>query len=307
MPVAARYHPHNMGLLDPINPDPKEHRTAWRAIVLFVLITVLLSAVFEGLMARIGSTTHYLVMGVMWCPGMAAMLACLVLKRDVRALPWRWAPAKWILAAWLLPMGYGMAVYLPVWLLSLGGSGFGNPATLAQWSQEVLGKGPTNLGGALFYLFLLATLGVVTSAANTLGEEIGWRGFLVWEMRKVMPFWMVGLGSGLFWAIWHYPGILWTNYSAGEGSHWLQIALFTASIAPMGVVFAYFAFRTNSLWPAVILHASHNCLIQRVYTPLTVKGPGTHLYIDEFGCLLPVASIALAVYFLRRAKAEGLA
>src|ERR1019366_8604116 len=144
-------------------------------------------------------------------------------------LPWRWGPARWIAAAWLLPVGYGLAIYLPVWLLSLGGSGFGNPATLAQWSQEVLGKGSTSLAGAVFYMFLLLTLGVISSAANTLGEEIGWRGFLVWEMRKVMPFWMVGLGSGLFWSVWHYPRILLTNYSAGEGSRWLQLVFFTAS------------------------------------------------------------------------------
>ena len=293
--------------METINPDSRGSRAAWRAIGLFLLITAVLSAVFEYLMARMGAMTHILVTGVMWCPGVAAMLSCVLLKRDVRALPWRWPSAKWILAAWLLPAGYGLAVYLPVWLLSLGGSVFGNTGTLSLWSQDVLGKGPTNLCAVMFELLLLATLGVITAASNALGEEIGWRGFLVWEMRKVMPFWMVGAGSGLIWAVWHYPGILMTDYSAGEGSRWLQIVLFTAAITPMGVVFAYFAFRTNSLWPAVILHASHNCFIQRVYTPLTVKGPGTHLYIDEFGCLLPVASIALAVYFYRRARAEGLA
>lgn len=293
--------------MDPTNPDPNERRAAWRVIGLFLLITAVLSAVFESLMARMGAMTHLLVTGVMWCPGVAALLSCVLLKRDVRALPWRWGPARWIVAAWLLPVGYGLAVYLPVWVFSLGGSGFGNTSTLALWSQDVLGKGPTSLGGAMFDLLLLATLGVITAAANALGEEIGWRGFLVWEMRKVMPFWMVGVGSGLIWAVWHYPGILMTDYSAGEGSRWLQVALFTVSLASMGVVFAYFAFRANSLWPAVVLHASHNCLFQRVYTPLTVKGPGTHLYIDEFGCLLPVVSLVLAVYFCRRARAEGIA
>jgi membrane protease YdiL (CAAX protease family) len=274
---------------------------------LFLAITALLSAVFETLMGRIGSMTHYLVMGVMWCPAVAAILSCLILRRSVRSLPWRWPGAKWILAAWALPIGYGLVIYTPVWLLSLGGSGFGSAGTLAQWSQEILGKGPTSLGGALFYLLLLSTLGVISSAANTLGEEIGWRGFLIWEMRKVMPFWMVGLGSGLIWSVWHYPGILLTNYSAGDGSRWLQVLFFTASVTPLGVVFAYFTFRTGSIWPAVVLHASHNCFIQRVYTPLTTAGPGTHLYIDEFGCLLPAVSILLAVFFYRRARAEGIA
>jgi len=251
--------------------------------------------------------TRLLVMGVMWSPGAAATLSCLFLKRDVRALPWRWPRAKWILGAWALPACYGLAVYLPIWLLSLGGSHFGNPTTLAQWSQEVLGKGPTSLWGASFCLVLIATLGVITAAANALGEEIGWRGFLIWEMRKVMPFWMVGLGSGLIWSVWHYAGILLTDYSAGQGSRWLQVLFFTASVTPLGIVFAYFAFKANSLWPCVVLHATHNCLIQRVYSPLTIAGPGTHLYVDEFGCLLPVASILLGVIFYRKARVEGLA
>lgn len=281
-------------------------RDAWRAIGLFLLMTAALSAVFETLMGRMGMMTHYLVMGVMWCPGVSAIATSLILGRGVRSLPWRWPPARWVLAAWLLPMGYGLVVYLPVWLLHVGGSGFGNAGTLAQWSREILGKGQASLPAALFYLLLLATLGVISSAANALGEEIGWRGFLVWEMRKVMPFWGVGLGSGLIWSLWHYPGILLTDYSAGEGSRWLQVSLFTVSVTSMGVVFAYFAFKTNSLWTTVVLHASHNCLIQRVYTPLTVKGPGTHLYIDEFGCLLPIASILLAAYFMRRARVEGM-
>ena len=287
--------------------DPEERRAAWRTIGIFLVITIGLSAVFEGLMIHVGSMTHYLVMGVMWCPGVAAMLTCLIIRRDIRSLPWRWGPPKWILAAWLLPVAYGLAVYLPVWLFSLGGSGFGNPATLAQWSQELMGKGPTSLGGDVFYLFLLATLGVINAATNALGEEIGWRGFLVWELRKVVPFWVVGLGSGLFWAVWHFPGILFANYNAGTGSQVLQVVLFTVYLVPNGIIYAYFVFKSNSLWPAVILHASHNCFIQRVYTPLTIAGKGTHLYIDEFGCLMPVASILLAVYFYRRAQAEGLA
>lgn len=253
-----------------------------------------------------GSMTHMLVMGVMWCPGLAAILSSLLLKGEVRSIPWQWGRTKWIVAAWILPLAYGLVVYLPIWVLALGGSRFGNPETLAQWSQELLGKGSIHLSGSLFYLFLLATLGVISSLTNALGEEIGWRGFLVWEMRKVLPFWQVGLGSGLIWALWHYPGILFANYNSGAGSRLLELALFTASIAPMGIVFAYFTFRSSSLWPAAILHASHNCFIQRVYTPLTIKGPGTHYYIDEFGCLLPVVSVILGVYFLRRAKSEGL-
>jgi membrane protease YdiL (CAAX protease family) len=54
---------------------------------------------------------------------------------------------------------------------------------------------------------MLATIGMVGSASRALGEEIGWRGFMIWEMRKIMPFWAIGISSGLIWAVWHWPAI----------------------------------------------------------------------------------------------------
>jgi membrane protease YdiL (CAAX protease family) len=84
------------------------------------------------------------------------------------------------------------------------------------------------------------------------------------------------------------------------------MVLFSLSIIPQGIIYVYFSFKYNSLWSAVIFHASRNLFIQKVFTPLTISGDATHFYIDEFGILLPIVSCALAIYFYRRAKAEGL-
>lgn len=287
--------------------DPAERRQAWRAIRIFLVFTVALSAVFETVMAQQGAMNLLLVTGIMWAPGIAAIFTCLYLKRSIASLPWSWGQWRWNWYAWALPMVYGLVIYLPVWLLGLGGSGFGNPETLAQWSSEITGSTEQSTAAIVFYVFLTATIGMVGKASRALGEEIGWRGFMIWEMRKAMPFWALGLVSGLIWAMWHWPSILLTDYNAGEGNLVLQMLLFTLAFASEGIIYAYFAFRSNSLWPAVILHASHNLFIQSIYTPITINGEGTHFYIDEFGILLPIASCVLAVYFYRRAKAEGIA
>jgi membrane protease YdiL (CAAX protease family) len=284
-----------------------ERRSAWRAITVFLVITIALSAVFEILMARQGKLTGILVTGVMWSPGVSALLTCLILKRPIASLPWRWGPWRWNLSAWALPIAYGLAIYLPVWIFGLGGSRFGNEDTLTLWSRSIVGGEGYDTLAIVFFLLVYGTVGLAGNAARALGEEIGWRGFLVWELRKVMPFWLVGLGSGLFWAMWHWPAILFTNYNAGEGNFYLQMLLFTLGIAPQGIVYAYFTFRSKSLWPAVLLHSAHNLFIQDVFTPLTVAGAGTHLYIDEFGIMLPIASCGLGLYFYRRARREGLA
>jgi membrane protease YdiL (CAAX protease family) len=279
---------------------------AWRAIAIFLMITIALSAIFDGLMIYQGQTKRVLVTAVMWSPGIAAILTCLILKRKISSLPWKWGAWRWNWYAWALPIGYGLAMYLPVWIFGLGGASFGNEETLTRWSSAIVGGEGTSRSAVLFYLLIFGTFGVVRSAANALGEEIGWRGFMIWEFRKVMPFWLIGLGSGLIWGLWHWPAILFTDYNAGEGNFYLQMFLFTVGIAAEGIIYAYFVFRSNSLWPAVILHASHNLFLQTIFTPLTVKGEDTHLYIDEFGIMLPITSTILAVYFYHRAKREGL-
>ena len=291
------------------SPAPgADKQAAWRAFGLFLVLMLGLSSIFYAMMISQGALNTLTVTGIMWSPGIAAILACLILKRPVASLPWRWGEWKWNGYAWLLPIVYGAVMYLPVWLFHLGGSAFGDPDALSGFAAIVAGPGEhpaalAMLGG----IVMTGTLGMAGSLSRALGEEIGWRGFMIWEMRKLMPFWAVGLLSGLIWGMWHWPGILFTDYNSGEGNLVVQMTLFTLSIAPTGIVYAYFAFRSNSLWPAAILHASHNLFLQRIYTPLTAKGEGTHLFIDEFGILLPITSVVLAVIFLWKAKKDGIA
>lgn len=283
-----------------------ESAKAWRAIGVFLLITLILTSIFGGLMGYQRSTPPILITGVMWSPGIAAVLTCLLINRPISSLPWRWGKWGWNWFAWALPVMYGLAIYLPVWLLGLGGSAFGNPDTLSDWTRGLTGSDQTNVVASVLFMAMLGTVGMVSSASRALGEEIGWRGFLIWEMRKVMPFWAVGLLSGAIWAVWHWPAVLFTDYNAGTGSFLLQLIIFTMAILPQGVVYAFITFKSESLWPAVILHASHNLFIQHIFTPLTEKGPESHLFIDEFGIVMPTLGCFMAVGFYYWAKTSGL-
>jgi hypothetical protein len=125
--------------------DPAERRNAWKAIGIFLLITVALSAVFDALMAKQGRMTLLMVTGVMWAPGIAAVLTCLYLRRSISSMPWSWGSWRWNWIAWALPIGYGLAMYVPVWVLGLGGSDFPNADTLSDWSSEITGTPETSL------------------------------------------------------------------------------------------------------------------------------------------------------------------
>jgi membrane protease YdiL (CAAX protease family) len=283
-----------------------ERKQAWLALWLFMIFVFVFSFVFNYIEIKYSNSSSYMIAGSMWGPGFAAIICCLLLRRKISTLPWGWGAWKWNHQAYLLPIIYGAIIYLPIWLFGLGGSDFVNADTLQDWSANIIGEGNYSYWAILFNLLMLMSIGVIISASRALGEEIGWRGFMIWEMRKLMPFWAVGILSGLIWAMWHWPVILFSDYNAGEGSFLLQLFFFTMSVLPIGVILAYLTFKSKSLWPAVVLHASHNLYIQKIYTPLTIKGENTHFYIDEFGIMMPVVLWAFALFYLYRGHKDKL-
>ena len=215
----------------------------------------------------------------------------------MRDLPWRWGPARYVWLGYLIPIAYALPVYLIAWLTNLGG--FYDAKFLKQTAAQF---GWANFPRAIsFVLFVLLTgsLGLVGKLSRALGEEIGWRGFLVPELAKVVGFPAIGLISGLMWAVYHYPVLLFADYNAG-GPAWYGLSCFTFMVIASSYIMAWLTLRSGSLWPAALFHASHNLFIQSILTPLTTDTGPTKYIIDEFGIGLVIATaIAAAIVWIK--------
>ena len=77
-------------------------------------------------------------------------------------------------------------------------------------------------------------------------------------------------------------------------------------ITSMSVIMTYYTFRSKSVWPAIMFHGAHNIYVQKIFTPLTTRNEYTRFWIDEYGLIVPLVVTAMAIYFWRRAKAEGM-
>src|SRR5207302_7465188 len=128
-----------------------------------------------------------------------------------------------------------------------------------------------------------ATLGMVGKTSRALGEEIGWRGFLVPELSKVVGFGGIGLISGVMWAVYHFPILIYADYNAAGLPIWFCLVCFSCGVIAESFIFAWLTLRSGSLWPAALLHGSHNLWIQSILTPLTNDTGPTKYIIDEFG------------------------
>lgn len=279
--------------------NASDRRDAWATIFVFLAIVTALSSIFHLAIVRLMPTSLY-VGPLMWSPAIAAFLTLRIRGRTVASLPWRWGEWRYNRRAFVTPVLYVFTAYALIW--SLGFGGVPNADTLTTWASDAGLEGVGVPALVVVMVLLLGTVGCIRAMSTVAGEEIGWRGFFIWELKKVLPFGGVGLVSGLIWAFWHWPIVIYY----GGGNPAVQMAAFTVMITAMSFIMAYFTFRSGSLWPAILFHAAHNVYFDKIFDPLTIEGDNTALWSGEYGLMMPAVTAPLALYFWRRAKAEGM-
>ncbi|MEP7190854.1 MAG: type II CAAX endopeptidase family protein, partial [Roseiflexaceae bacterium] len=268
-----------------------------KKVVVFLVLTLALSAIFYAFIIASGSIQGY-SSGLMWCPGVAALLTQLTFQRNIRGLGWSMKPSRYWLVGYGVPLGYGLLVYGIVWMTGLGTFA---PAAMAQQTAAQLNLRIQSPDVFLaIYVVIAATAGIVSSCATALGEEIGWRGLLVPELAKRCSFTATALISGAVWAIWHYPAILFANYNNADAPTGFGLVCFTVMIIGISFAFAWLRLQSGSLWPTVLFHASHNLFIQAIFTPLTGTTRFTPYVIGEFGLGLALVTLPVAYLFWRK-------
>ncbi len=263
---------------------------ARRRIILFLVLTYALSSIFYVLIISSGKLKALPTLGLMWCPGVAALIVRLTTQRNLLGTGWGWGKTRWQVLAYLLPVGLALVVYGLVWATGLGGL---STATLVESAKGI--PLPVPMIVALF-----ATLGLVPAMIFALGEEIGWRGFLVPELATTTSFTKTALLSGAAWSVYHYPLILFANYNNTGAPKWFALIAFTWMAVAASFVFAWLRLKSGSLWTAVILHASHNLFVQEIFDPLTKDRSITKYLTTEFGVGLALVYTLAAWYFWRR-------
>lgn len=237
---------------------------------------------------------------LMWSPGLAALITSLICRRSLKGFGWLPGKPKYLLLGYVIPIGYALVAYLVVWLTGLGG--FPDPDFLKSVQKDHPGMSP--LMAMLSYLANLMIVWFIPNSFKPCGEEIGWRGFLVPALAERLSYAKTSLIIGIIWAVWHFPAILWTEYSIDAPS-WFALPCFTVTVIAASFIQTWLRLRSSSLWPCVIWHNSHNAIIQGFFTPITTRRPYTLYFIDEFGVATAIAISIVAWLCYRDAKSRA--
>jgi membrane protease YdiL (CAAX protease family) len=103
-------------------------------------------------------------------------------------------------------------------------------------------------------------IGPVINIIPTLGEELGWRGYLLPRLRELFSDRAALVITGVIWGVWHIPVIVMghnygTNYI---GYPWLGILAMIVFCVVLGVIEGYMSIKLESAIPAAMIHSTVN-------------------------------------------------
>ncbi|GAA1179363.1 CPBP family glutamic-type intramembrane protease [Nesterenkonia xinjiangensis] len=206
---------------------------------------------------------------MMFTPAVAALVAVLVERPQKKARALGLVPLQPV-GRLLRHLALGLVVPIVVCLAALpighlagvfpadftGLSGFQQitEQQLAQAGVDELPLPIETLAALQIINVLVAAL--VINLLPALGEEIGWRGWMLPKLLRFGPWGAIGI-SGIIWGLWHAPLILLGyNYPGTPG--WLALIAMVALCTIMGGVFGWLRLRSGSVWPAALAHSTFN-------------------------------------------------
>ena len=209
-------------------------------------------------------------------PALAAVLTIALCYGRPTLNEWVASLLRWRIPGWL---------YLLAFLGSLGVSAVivavGIPLGLLHFE-------PTAVHVVKFLLFFFPML----LFDGPLGEEPGWRGFLLPELLKRVPPLQAGLLVGVVWYLWHMPLYLADGRAINPAGYFVNVV-------SLSVVFTWFYLRSGrSTLMTMFLHTSSNYALFLMLKSFSYPGGIETLQLIYDG-LVVVAALA-ATWDLRR-------
>jgi len=278
--------------------------------LLFLMLTFIISfsiagaykLIFGGEIANIG----YTIMGAIYMlvPTVSVIIVKkLIFKEKLRNdLQISFKINKWFFGAWLIMPVVAFAT-LGISLLFPGVSYnpemtglaerfavMSSPEQVAQMKVQMV-----TLPISPIWLILIGGMfaGITINGFFAFGEELGWRGFLLYQFRK-MIFTKASVLIGFIWGVWHAPLILMGhNYPDHPYFGVLMMVIWCVLLSP---IFMYFTLKAKSVIAAVIIHGTMNATATISILPIS-GGNDLLTGITGLAGMITLVMVIICIYF----------
>ena len=186
-----------------------------------------------------------------------------------------------------------LAVILPVVYATLG------DGVIWLMYPEAFGETEFSSFVVIIYPLIAIVQGVVLSFA-ALGEELGWRGYMIPKLIELIGMPKALIIGGIIWGLWHAPlTCVGHNYGTDyPGCPYVGIILMCIMCTALGTILTYVTIKTNSVWPAAFMHAVNNASpsVMLLFMKQDTRIP---LWIHALS-YIPLILIAILFYLLMK-------
>lgn len=289
-----------------------EKSAAKKRLVLFIVLAVVIAWAVFLMIPAFGLTygkglSLVILTAAMLVPALSNILTRLITRegfRDMYLRPHLKGRVGWYLLVWFGPtvlLFLSGAVYFLIFPASFDPSLSAlKSAAAAAGKAGLTPQALLLLSGAQVIL-----LGPIVNIIPTMGEELGWRGYLLPKLRLFLSDRAALVVTGVIWGMWHIPVIVMGhNYGTSyAGYPWLGILAMIVFCVMLGIIEGYVSIRLQSAVPAAMIHSTVNAgagfpnyLASPGYNPLL--GPAIT------GLLGALPFLALAAIFLVKASSR---
>lgn len=259
-----------------------------KSLIIFIVTVIILSSIVEA--GIIMKDLNVLYPVLMWIPGLMAVVSNVIsivenkekitLKTFINRLGFRKTKIRYILLAILIPLIYLLIPYMFYW---------------KKYPNDFAYTGvPIHI--ILSDILLPLILGIFLGLLTALGEELGWRGYMLPAFKERVGINKSLLITSLFWVMWHLPLLIFGNYMSGA-TLWYKVIAFILCIVPVGIIIGILTIKSNSVWPAAFLHAAHNNYDQGIFGIIT-RGDKMMYYVSETGVITIICVWIIAIGML---------
>jgi len=264
------------------------HRSPAREVVAYLAIVYALTL---AIAVALPDAHINLLLSVLVPTVTVTILTFTMFKRGTRRELWRGLGlGRAGLKTWL------PALFLPVLLC---GAAYGSALLIGagRWTHVNI-SGTTVTDWAVNLL-----INMVIGTVIILGEEIGWRGYMLPRVQQLTDKRRAALLTGFAHGLFHLPLILLATTYDAAGARWIVAPAAVVTITAGGVFYAWLRDRSGSVWPVAVAHNSVNTVFDLGAVSVVATSPASLAYVaGETGFATMGAAVVLAVVILMRAK-----
>ena len=270
------------------------------------------------LLLRDGNAAVYraLLSVSMFCPLVAVLAAKRIVLHQSTGIGWKVrGKRRYWLAAWFGPAVFTVLaalLYFAVFSsrLDLSGSWLVT-AYGGEMDAETLRSqlGISNLSYLLQTGLFAITLAPPINMLFAVGEEAGWRGYMMPQLKERFGLLNGRLLGGVIWGVWHWPIMLLTGYEYGTnylGAPVLGLVVWCVVCFALNTLLDWLYEKTGCIWVSAIAHGAFNA-VAALFTVLTYPADAYYNVLGPtpIGLIGMLPMLAAAVWLtLRQVKQE---